>query len=132
MLGVMPRACTAEGIGPVLDRGRSPAFEICQVVFISRVAFNRRVGAASAICECEDSVSQTHSPMSLRSILFGVVRLWRARVSDSRLRSHALSADVAFGEGWESLQREDFVEAERAFRMVLDARPEVADALLYL
>ena len=70
--------------------------------------------------------------MNLRSILFGVVRPWQARVSDSRLRSHALSADVAFGEGWESLQREEFAEAERAFRLVLDARPEAADALLYL
>lgn len=130
--GVMPRACMAEGIRPVLDRGRSPAFEICQVVLMSRVALNRRVGAPSAIREREDSVSQTHSPMDLRSILFGVVRPGQARGSDSSLGGRALSADVAFGKGWESLQREEFVEAERAFRLVLDARPDDADASLYL
>ncbi len=74
----------------------------------------------------------THSPMDLRAILFGVVRPWRARVSDSRPRSYALSPDAAFAEGWESLQCEEFIEAERAFRLVLEARPDDADASLYL
>ena len=70
--------------------------------------------------------------MDLRSILFGDVRPRQARVSDSRVRSHALSADVAFAQGWESLQREEFAEAARAFRVVLGSRPGDADASLYL
>ena len=74
--------------------------------------------------------------MDLRSFLsvaFAVVRPWKARVShDSGRRTHGSSADVAFAHGWESLHREGFAEAERAFRIVLDARSEDADALLYL
>ena len=74
--------------------------------------------------------------MDLRSILsvaLGIARPWKARVSpDSCLGTHAAPADVAFARGWESLQREEFAEAERAFRLVLDARPEDADASLYL
>lgn len=74
--------------------------------------------------------------MDLRSILsvaLGVVRPWKARVSrDSRARTHASSADAAFAHGWESLHEEEFTEAERAFRLVLDARREDADASLYL
>ena len=42
------------------------------------------------------------------------------------------SADASFAEGWEHLQLEEFVEAERAFRLVLDDRADNADASLYL
>lgn len=74
--------------------------------------------------------------MDLRSILsvaVGLVRPRKARVTlDSRADAHAPSADFAFARGWQSLQNEDFAEAERAFRLVLDGRPEDADASLYL
>lgn len=42
------------------------------------------------------------------------------------------SADASFAEGWEHLQLEEFAEAERAFRVVLDHRSDDADAMLYL
>lgn len=54
-----------------------------------------------------------------------------------RARRHAPStavsrADASFADGWEHLQQEEFADAERAFRVVLDSRPEDADASLYL
>lgn len=70
---------------------------------------------------------------SILSVALGVVRPWKARVSDdSRRPRRASSADTAFALGWESLQEEELADAERAFRIVLDARPDDADASLYL
>ena len=77
-----------------------------------------------------------HSPMDFSSILsvaLGVVQPWKSRVThDSRGGTRAPSPDAAFAHGWESLQREEFKEAEHSFRVVLDARPDDADASLYL
>lgn len=74
--------------------------------------------------------------MELRSILSAALDLLRprkARVTlDSRSETHSAAADVAFAHGWQSLQHEEFREAERAFRIVLEARPDDADASLYL
>jgi tetratricopeptide (TPR) repeat protein len=52
-------------------------------------------------------------------------------------RRHARSttvsrADAGFASGWEHLQQEEFPEAERAFRIVLDSRTDDAVASLYL
>ena len=41
------------------------------------------------------------------------------------------SVDASFAAGWEHLQREEFADAERAFRLVLEGRTD-ADASLYL
>ena len=130
----MLERCSLNRKRPVLASGRAFPFEICQVVLVSNVAHEREFGAASANCESERSVSQTHSPMDLRSFLsvaLAVVRPWKARVS-SDSRRWTLSPDAMFAHGWESLQGEEFVIAEEAFRAVLDARPDDADASLYL
>lgn len=74
--------------------------------------------------------------MDLRSILstaLDLVRPRNARVSlDSRIDAYVPAADFAFAHGWQSLQQEEFAEAECAFRSVLHARPDDADASLYL
>ncbi len=44
----------------------------------------------------------------------------------------ASDVDSTFERGWEHLQHEEFVAAERAFRAVLDVRPDDAVATLYL
>ena len=64
----------------------------------------------------------------LLSLLPGRSR--RARRSTSPTRRP--SADASFAEGWEHLQLEEFAEAEQAFRVVLEHRPDDADAMLYL
>lgn len=70
---------------------------------------------------------------SILSVALGLLRPWKARVSlDSRIDAHAAAADIAFAQGWRSLQHEEFAEAERAFRTVLHVRPDDADASLYL
>ena len=56
----------------------------------------------------------------------------RVRRSSVRLGDDAPDADASFADGWENLQREAFIDAERAFRMVLEQRPADADAQLYL
>jgi Tfp pilus assembly protein PilF len=58
---------------------------------------------------------------------------WRVRGGrDHKRWAPASRVDASFAEGWQYLQREDFVEAEGAFRLVLGRRPEDADASLYL
>ena len=86
------------------------------------------------MCESEHSGSPTHSPMHLRSFLsvaFAVMRPWKARVTSDSRRSTP-SPEAMFAQGWESLQGEEFAAAEEAFRAVLDAQSEDADASLYL
>lgn len=41
-------------------------------------------------------------------------------------------ADMEFARGWACLQQNSYVEAEAAFREVLEDRPDDADAILYL
>jgi tetratricopeptide (TPR) repeat protein len=62
---------------------------------------------------------------------WSIVAGWARRRRD-REWSEMSDVDAAFQRGWEHLQYEEFVAAERAFRSVLDARPDDADATLYL
>jgi tetratricopeptide (TPR) repeat protein len=64
---------------------------------------------------------------------------WSAILDAARVRrgraaqvSETSDADATFAHGWEHLQSEEVVDAERAFRLVLEQRPTDADALLYL
>jgi Flp pilus assembly protein TadD len=66
--------------------------------------------------------------LRLLSLLLGKPR--DARRFTSAMRPSL--ADASFAEGWEQLQQEEFAEAERAFRVVLDHRSDNADASLYL
>jgi hypothetical protein len=73
--------------------------------------------------------------MNLPALLAAAItRLsWRARSGRLDMRPAPVSrVDASFADGWEHLQQEEFAEAERAFRFVLDGRPENADASLYL
>jgi Flp pilus assembly protein TadD len=67
------------------------------------------------------------SPMRLTGFLTAI-RLRRRRQTSST----PSTADASFADGWAYLQAEQFAEAERAFRVALDARPHDADASLYL
>ena len=62
--------------------------------------------------------------MGMRSLISAAIR--------RRRHNHTHDADVAFTTGWEFLQEEQFAEAERAFRIVLNGRPGDPVALLYL
>ena len=63
------------------------------------------------------------------SAILDVVRVRRGRVEQA---SHTSDADATFANAWEHLQGEQFIDAERAFRLVLGQRPTDADAMLYL
>ena len=77
--------------------------------------------------------SHSHSPrlVDFRRL---VSSLWHSAGSGDSFSAAAPapSVDATFARGWAHLQREEFAEAERAFRAVLGARPEEADASLYL
>jgi Flp pilus assembly protein TadD len=71
--------------------------------------------------------------MKLLSLLCAAMARPRWKARRSYTGAEPLShADASFAEGWRCLQQEQFAEAERAFRLVLDSRPEDADASLYL
>ena len=57
---------------------------------------------------------------------------WSALRARGGSREQLDDADAAFAQGWEHLQREELIDAERAFRGVLAERPSDADAQLYL
>ena len=57
---------------------------------------------------------------------------WSALRARGGSREQRDGADAAFAQGWEHLQREEFIDAEREFRGVLAERPSDADARLYL
>lgn len=63
------------------------------------------------------------------SALLGAIRVWR--VGGEQV-GETSDADAAFADGWEHLQSEAFIDAEHAFRLVLEHRPTDADAQLYL
>lgn len=63
------------------------------------------------------------------SALLDAIRAQRGR---AEWMDEVADADVAFASGYEYLQSEAFIEAERAFRLVLEHRPADADAQLYL
>ena len=63
------------------------------------------------------------------SALFDAIRVQRGR---AEWMEEASDADTAFAIGWEHLQSEAFIDAERALRFVLEHRPTDADAQLYL
>jgi Flp pilus assembly protein TadD len=71
--------------------------------------------------------------MNLRAFLsVTIARLpWKARHHYTR-PAHVSRVDASFADGWQCLQQEEFAEAERAFRTVLETRPDDADASLYL
>ena len=130
-----------------------------KVVLATNVACDTVCGAMSANARMQSEVRRphsTHTSMDLRpflsvALLVAVVRPttgiaigaavvaliatrpWRVRGGrDHRRWAPASRVDASFADGWQYLQREDFVEAERAFRFVLGTRPENADASLYL
>ncbi len=53
----------------------------------------------------------------------------RSRRTSAQQMDHV---DPIFAEGWEHLRSDAYLDAERAFRLVLDERPTDADAQLYL
>lgn len=69
--------------------------------------------------------------MQLRNLLFMLP--WKVLAARPReVRALSSFVDATFADGWQHLQQEDFAEAERAFRVVLEGRPDDADASLYL
>jgi tetratricopeptide (TPR) repeat protein len=92
---------------------------MCQVILVTHVA---RV----SISGVRDAIARV---MVLRAFLSRA----RAALSRSRGPSTSVSSvDASFAAGWEHLQRDEFDAAEQAFRAVLDAEPDQADASLYL
>lgn len=121
------------------------AFERCQVIGITAVAHAADPGALSAkacitarLSEEDERPHHCETEMPLTSNT--VLRLARAALVrfsrlDKRVAKQSRSAAPprdAFAEGWGHLQQEEFVDAERAFRVVLDSQPDDADASLYL
>jgi Flp pilus assembly protein TadD len=97
-------------------------FAECQVVLATSVACNRAHGAATAM----------RARVTFRMLL-SVVAAKLARRARRQYRAAPVSrVDASFADGWQCLQQEEFAEAERAFRLVLQSRPEDADASLYL
>jgi tetratricopeptide (TPR) repeat protein len=69
-------------------------------------------------------------------VAFAATLPWSAIRDATRARRGSFRAlddvDTAFAEGWEHLQSDAYLDAERAFRVVLGHRPVDADAQLYL
>jgi Flp pilus assembly protein TadD len=71
--------------------------------------------------------------MNLRALLSVVIAAIPSKARRRYVRRAPVSrVDASFAEGWDCLQQQRFAEAERAFRFVLECRPEDADASLYL
>jgi tetratricopeptide (TPR) repeat protein len=69
-------------------------------------------------------------------VAFAATLPWSAIRDARRARRRSLQAlgdvDARFADGWEHLQSDAYLDAERAFRVVLAHRPADADAQLYL
>lgn len=68
----------------------------------------------------------------LRLITGAIARLSKGRAVGALSRCAPASPRDHFSEGWRYLQLEEFLDAEHAFRAVLQEHPENGDAALYL
>ena len=87
-----------------------------------------------AVMRPSSSVAIVASVLALAATLpwSAILDRVRARRGRAEQLGQTSDADATFAVGWEHLQSEEFIDAERAFRLVLAQRPTDADALLYL